>query len=93
MIRPKKRVTITLEMARDIRKAYAAGNVSQHTLARQFNVSQASVSRAVLGNWNIRGNPKNAEISKEAKAKKAADLAEAISWLVGTVRKGRGEKL
>lgn len=49
--RPKPRVTITLEMARAIRRAYSAGNVSQHTLARRFNVSQASISRAVLGNW------------------------------------------
>ena len=56
--RPKPRVTITLEMARAIRRAYAAGNVSQHTLARKFNGSQASVSRAVLGQWNTRGAKK-----------------------------------
>lgn len=53
--RPKPRVTITLEMARAIRRAYSAGNVSQHALARRFGVSQASVSRAVLGQWNTRG--------------------------------------
>ena len=53
--RPKPRVNITVEMAQAIRRAYAAGNVSQHTLAREFDVSQASVSRAVVGNWNTRG--------------------------------------
>jgi predicted transcriptional regulator len=54
MKKPKPKVKITLEMARAIRRAYAAGNVSQHTLARSFDVSQASVSRAVLGKWNTR---------------------------------------
>ena len=53
--RPKPRVNVTVEMALAIRKAYSAGGVSQHTLARQFGVSQASVSRAVLGQWNTRG--------------------------------------
>ncbi|CAB4142765.1 hypothetical protein UFOVP1414_30 [uncultured Caudovirales phage] len=91
-LRPKKRVTITLEMARDIRKAYAAGNDSQHTLARRFGVSQASVSRAILGKWNIGANPKNVETSEGTQVKKAADLAEAISWLMGTVRKGQEGK-
>jgi len=58
MKRPKTRVTITLDMAQAIRRAYVAGNVSQHTLARQFNVSQASVSRAVLGKWKTRSDTK-----------------------------------
>ena len=49
--RPKPRVNITVEMAQAIRRAYSAGDVSQHKLARRFNVSQSSISRAVLGNW------------------------------------------
>lgn len=53
--RPKPRVTMTVEIAVAIRRAYAVGNVTQHTLARRFGVSQASVSRAVLGQWNTRG--------------------------------------
>lgn len=53
--RPKPRVKITLDMVRAIRRAYSAGDVSQHTLARRFDVSQASVSRAILGQWNTRG--------------------------------------
>jgi predicted transcriptional regulator len=51
VIRPKRRVNITVEMAQAIRRAYSAGDVSQHKLARRFNVSQASISRAVLGKW------------------------------------------
>jgi DNA-binding transcriptional regulator LsrR (DeoR family) len=58
MKRPKTRVTIAIDMAQAIRRAYAVGNVSQHTLARQLNVSQASVSRAILGKWRTRSDTK-----------------------------------
>lgn len=49
--RPKPRVTMTVKMAVAIRRAYLVGNVTQNALAKQFNVSQASVSRAVQGQW------------------------------------------
>ena len=52
---PKPGAVLSVKLAPVIRRAYLTGNVSQNALARQFGISQASVSRAVLGNWNKRG--------------------------------------
>ena len=68
---------LTERQKKNIVSAYAAGGVSQSTLAKKYGVSEETIRRVIKNDPNFLG--KCGDIKKEAEQEAAQNLAKAIS--------------